>query len=228
MIYGYVRVSTRKQSKERQVRNILAVYPDAVIVEEVYTRRSLDRRKWNWMMGEVVSGDTIVFDSVSRMSGDADEGTAAYMDLFGRGINLVFLNEHHIDTDTYKGALNNLVSLTGTDVDFILDGVNKYLRKLADKQIRLAFEQSEKEVTDLSNRTKGGMETARRHGKQIGQVQGKKLNVKKAVEAKKVILKHSKDFNGTLNDKDVMKLAGIANNTYYKYKAELREEIEVS
>lgn len=227
MIYGYVRVSTRKQSKERQVRNILAAYPDAVIVEEVYTRRSLDRKKWNWLMGEVRKSDTIVFDSVSRMSGNADEGTAAYMGLFDKGINLVFLNEHHIDTDTYKGALKNVVSMTGTEVDFLLEGVNKYLCALATKQIRLAFEQSEKEITDLSERTKGGLETARRHGKQLGQVQGKKLNVKKSAVAKKIILKHSKDFNGSLNDKEVMLLAKVSNNTYYKYKAELRQEVSL-
>ena len=40
---------------------------------------------------------------------------------------------------------------------------------LAKEQIRLAFEQSEKEVQDLHQRTKEGMETARRNGKQIGQ-----------------------------------------------------------
>lgn len=225
MIYGYVRVSTRKQSAERQKRNILAVYPTAEIVEEVYTRRTLDRKKWNWLMGKVVSGDTIAFDSVSRMSGNADEGTAAYMDLFDKGINLVFLNEHHIDTDTYKGALKNVVSMTGTEVDFLLEGLNEYLCALATKQIRLAFEQSEKEITDLSERTIGGMETARRNGKQIGQVVGKKLNVKKAAKSKVLILKHSKDFGGSLLDKEVMVLAGVSNNTYYKYKAELRESL---
>lgn len=36
-IYGYCRISTKKQNIERQVRNILAVHPDAIIVREVYT-----------------------------------------------------------------------------------------------------------------------------------------------------------------------------------------------
>ena len=30
------------------------------------------------------------------------------------------------------------------------------------------------------------------------------------------------DFNGSLNDEDTRKLVGIARNTYYKYKRELR------
>ncbi len=62
--------------------------------------------------------------------------------------------------------------MTGTNVDFILEGVNKYLMSLAMEQIRLAFEQSEKEVQDLHQRTREGIETARLNGKQIGQKQG--------------------------------------------------------
>lgn len=36
-IYGYARISTHKQNIERQVRNIKAVYPTAIIIKEVYT-----------------------------------------------------------------------------------------------------------------------------------------------------------------------------------------------
>lgn len=102
---------------------------------------------------------------------------------------------------------------------------NEYLKRLATKQIKLAFEQSEKEVEDLHQRTKEGIQTARLNGKQIGQRQGAKLNVKKKSPCKDIILKHNKDFNGNLNDSETMKLAGISRNTFYKYKAELIEEI---
>ena len=44
-IYGYCRVSSKKQNIDRQVRNILAVYPTAIIVKEVYTRTSFYGRK---------------------------------------------------------------------------------------------------------------------------------------------------------------------------------------
>ena len=69
------------------------------------------------------------------------------------------------------------------------------------------------------------METARLSGKQIGAVSGKKLNVKKAAPAKELIKKYSKDFDGTLTDAEAMKLIGISNNTYYKYKREMKEAI---
>lgn len=224
MIYGYCRVSTQSQNIERQVRNILAVFPDAEIIREVYTGTTFQGRdKLEKLLKKVRMDDTIVFDSVSRMSRSAEEGFALYQHLFNMGVHLVFLKEPHINTDTYRKALAAKVELTGDKVDFILEGVNRYLMELAKEQIRLAFEQSQKEVDDMRQRTKEGMETARLNNKQIGQKRGAKLHVKKSDAAKKAIQIYSKDFGGLLSDKDVMKLAGISPNTYYKYKAELKK-----
>lgn len=223
-VYGYCRISTKQQSIERQVRNIKGLYSKAVIITESYSGTTIDRPEWNKLYKKVKAGDTVVFDSVSRMSRSADEGFALYEELYNKGIELVFIKEPHINTATYKQALQNNVALTGTNVDFILEGVNKYLMALAKEQIRLAFEQSEKEVEDLHQRTKEGIETARLNGKQIGQKQGAKLVTKKSIKAKELIQKHSKDFDGTLSDVDCMKLIGLARNTYYKYKGEMKAE----
>ena len=222
--YGYCRVSTMKQSIERQIRNVKAVYPDAVIVTDEYTGTKLDRPGWTKLYKQVKPGDTIVFDQVSRMSRDADEGFQVYEELYNKGINLVFLKEPHINTETYKKAMETGVPMTGTNVDFILEGVNKYLLSLAKEQIRLAFDQAEKEVEDLHQRTREGIETARLNGKQIGQVKGAKLTTKKSIQAKEIIRKRSKDFNGDLSDLEVMKLTGIARGTFYKYKREMKSE----
>lgn len=223
MLYGYCRISKAKQSIERQIRNIKAAYPEAVIIQEVFTRTRIDRKEWQKLFNKVKSGDTIVFDSVSRMSGNALDGFEAYETLYRKGVSLVFLKEPHINTSTYQKALENNVQLTGSNVDYILEGVNKYLMALAQEQIRLAFEQSEKEVEDLHQRTREGIETARLNGKQIGQRPGTKLTTKKSIAAKDIIAKHSKDFGGSLSDLEVMQLTGLARNTYYKYKRELRE-----
>lgn len=222
MKYGYCRISRPKQSIERQIRNIKAQYQDSVIVQEVFTRTRMDRRQWQLLMKRAKAGDTIIFDSVSRMSGNAEEGFAAYEELFNRGVNLVFLKEPHINTDTYKKALENNVQLTGSNVDYILEGVNRYLMELAKEQIRLAFEQSEKEVEDLHQRTREGIETARLNGKQIGRKKDAKITTKKSIAAKEIIRKHSRDFSGTLSDVEVMQLTGLSRNTYYKYKRELK------
>jgi DNA invertase Pin-like site-specific DNA recombinase len=103
------------------------------------------------------------------MSRNADEGFCLYEELYNKGIELVFLKEPYINTSTYKKALESNISITGTNIDFILEGVNKYLLSLAKERTRLTFEQSEKEVQDLHQRTKEGIETARFNGKQIGQ-----------------------------------------------------------
>lgn len=223
--YGYCRISTKQQNIERQIRNILSAYPDAEIKTEAYTGTKLEGRKeLEKILKEVRAGDTIIFDSVSRMSRDAEGGFELYQELYQKGVELVFLKEPHINTKTYKKALQGRIEPTGTKVDLILDGINAYLLELAKEQIKIAFEQAEKEVLDLRQRTKEGIETARRNGKQIGQEQGKKFNIKKAAPAKEKIKKYSRDFDGTLPDAEVMKLVGLARNTYYKYKKELREE----
>ena len=221
-IYGYCRVSTMKQNIERQIRNIKEKYPDAIIVTDEYTGTKLDRPGWTKLYKTLQPGDTVVFDQVSRMSRDADEGFRVYEDLFNLGVNLIFLKEPHINTETYKKAMETGVPLTGTNVDFILEGVNKYLLTLAKEQIRLAFDQAEKEVEDLHQRTREGIATARLNGKQIGQPKGAKLTTKKSVKAKETILKRSKDFNGDLSDLEMIKLTGLARGTYYKYKRELK------
>lgn len=223
--YGYTRKSTTKQNIERQIRNIKAQYPAAVIIQETYTGTKIDRKEWNKLFSKVKAGDTIIFDSVSRMSRNADEGFNTYEALYNRQVNLVFLKEPHINTSVYRAALENAVPMTGTSVDFILEGVNKYLMALAKEQIKIAFEQAEKEVSDLHQRTKEGIETARLNGKQIGQPAGVKLTTKKSIAAKEIIRKRSKDFEGELSDIEVMKITGLARNTYYKYKKELKAEV---
>ena len=223
-VYGYCRISTRRQSIERQIRNIKAAYAYATIIQEIYTGTTHTRPEWNKLYKRVKSGDVIVFDSVSRMSRNAEEGFALYEELYNRGVELVFLKEPHINTETYKRALENHVALTGTPVDYILEGINKYLMSLAKEQIRIAFDQSEKEVTDLHQRTKEGIETARLNGKQIGQKPGIKLKVKKEAPAKEKIKKLNKDFGGMLNNEETWKLIGISKMTFYKYKREIIEE----
>ena len=235
--YGYCRVSTAKQNIERQVRNILAEYPEAIIIKEVYTGTKFQGRvELNKLLKLIRTGDTIIFDSVSRMSRDAVEGFQLYKELFAKGVKLVFLKEPHIDTDTYKNAMDLRlagikVATNDEDADGLINGileaVNIYVLKLAERQIQLVFEQAEKEVEDLHQRTREGIETARLNGKQIGVAAGSKLITKKSIRAKEMIRKYSRDFDGHLNDKECLRLIGISRASYYKYKAALKQEYMV-
>ena len=234
MVYGYCRISTKKQSIERQIRNIKVAFPEAFIVEEAYTGTSVNRPEWNKLYRALKENDVVIFDSVSRMSRNAAEGFALYKELFDRNIRLVFLKERHIDTDSYREALNGIVSQQFESgdkaadelVNAIMAAVNKFMMNKVEQDIFKAFEQAEKEVSDLRQRTSEGIQTARINGKQIGAVKGTTHITKKSNAAKPLIIKFSKDFEGNLSDKNCMKIIGIANNTYYKYKRELRTENE--
>ena len=149
------------------------------------------------------------------------------------GVRLVFIKEPHINTDTYKEQLNKQIRIdtslgdeaTTKLMSSIADALSVYAMDLAEKQIKLAFEQSEKEVADLRKRTSEGLITAKLNGKQVGRVQGKKYESQKAKIAKERIKKISKTFEGNLADAECIEMLNISRNSFYKYKAELKAEI---
>lgn len=251
-VYGYCRISTMKQNIKRQISNIKAQYPEAVIVTEEYTGTKMDERpNWTKLYKQLKDGDTVVFDQVSRMSRDAEEGFKVYQELYERGCELIFLKEPHINTASYrealKGSLKVDVKSGDKDTDDLISGimtaVNKFMMAKVKGDIKKAFDQAEKEVEDLHQRTREGLREVKRRNdelifkygseeearkdpdwRQRGQLKGAKLTTKKSIAAKEIIQKHSKDFNGTLSDAEVMKLCGIARGTFYKYKRELKAE----
>jgi DNA invertase Pin-like site-specific DNA recombinase len=248
-IYGYCRISTPKQNIQRQIDNITSKFPEAEIITEEYTGTKIDRPEWSKLYKQVKheisrkENVTIVFDEVSRMSRNAEEGFSLYKELFSSGVNLVFLKEPYINTETYRNATKqNTVSMTGTDVDIILKAVNEYLMILAESQIKMAFESAQKEVDYLHKRTSEGVRRAKRNGKRVGTQPGDKLSVKKKEPIKLLITEITKRKKG-LTDTEIIAIlrskkvmiteqngttkevsAGLARNTYYKYKAELRSE----
>lgn len=236
VIYGYVRISTQKQSMQRQINNIKKRYPNAVIIQEIYTGTKLDRPKWNKLFAAVQKNPNclIVFDEVSRMSRDADEGYELYMKLYDMGISLEFIKEPHINTDTYRQALDSAIRIDISSGDSaadklissVIEALNEFMKAKVKQDIRLAFNQAEKEVEYLHQRTREGIATARLNGKQIGRKPETVIITQKSIKAKEIIKKFSKSFNGTLKDIDVIKLAGITPNSYYKYKRELKETLE--
>lgn len=241
--FGYARISRKTQNIERQIDNIKSVYPDALIVKEAYTGTKVEGRKeFEKLLRIVKSGDKIVFDSVSRMSRNAEEGIRLYKELYNNGVELVFLKEPQINTETYKRELEKEIGTVTTGdrdadelVNTILKALTRYTMSLAEKQIKIAFDQAQKEVDDLHERTREGIRVVKERNarimagiedgkvKQIGQRTGAKLNIKKSVAVKAQIIKLSKEFNGSNTDVEVMTITGVARNTYYKYKKELTE-----
>lgn len=228
-IYGYARVSTKTQNLERQIIEIekeqAKRYPNNTITKiykDKFKGTTLNREEWQKLYNRVKENDTIIFESVDRLSRNAKEGVEVYQELYTRGVNLIFINDPLINTDNYKKSLNEKLSLTGiAEADFYIEATNKLLLHLAKKQVKIAFEQAQKDNEARSRRIKEGQATTT---KKIGIEKGRKLKTKKSKQYKPIILESSKDFKGTMTDAELMKNLGLSRNTFYKYKRELKQE----
>lgn len=243
-IYGYVRVSTLEQNKERQIKNILDQYPKAVIMTEEYTGKTMDRPVWSKLYSKLKKGDVVVFDEVSRMSRNAEEGFKVYQELFEKGCQLIFLKEPYLNTDVFSGQIQRATVKTGKD--YLDQGLKIILMGVAEEQIKIAFEQSQAETDLRAQRAGEGIAEAKKHNEelevlypdtykdhpeysQIGREKGDKLTIKKAEPIKALIRKYSRDFDGTLSD---MELLGVLSTKTVKIPNKKRsgkvEEREIS
>ena len=102
--YGYCRISTKKQNIDRQVRNILTQYPNAIIIKEIFTGTKFQGRKYLEKLLKIIKpGDMIIFDSVSRMSRNVDEGFLLYEELYKKMFLLFFWKNHTLIPIHTKG-----------------------------------------------------------------------------------------------------------------------------
>lgn len=227
MIYGYCRISTKRQSLQRQIDNMKKYEIEnnikIDIFTEVYTGTETDRKVYQSLKKKLKAGDTLIFDSVSRMSRNTEEGVQEYFELYQKGIKLIFLKERYIDTEVYDKAKNQQIQKTGNRItDILLSAIEEVLRVIAVEQIEKAFQQSEKEVQDLRVRTSEALRIKKAEGVVLGRKEGSKIETKKAREMKEKIKKLSKSFSGSLKDVEVIEILKINRNTYFKYKKELK------
>lgn len=224
---------------QRQIRNILKKYPNARIIQLTHCGATvIGYKEFEKVIKEVKENKRgkkykLVFDSVSRMSRNAKDGSSLYKELFNCGVEIEFLKDPTINTEVYRKTLQSqkieMKATTGdqaTDefLNTMIEAFNKYTMELATKQIETAFAQAEKELDNIHKNTADGLQTAKERGKRVGTPKGTKLVTKKSKRAKAIILEHSKTFGGSLSDMECMKLAEVTMKTYYNYKRELKAE----
>ena len=238
-VIGIARISRKTQNIQRQIRNIQKIYPNARIIKITCSgTKVIGYKEFEKVINEAKKNKgkkkyKLVFDSASRMSRDSESGCTLYEDLFNHNVSIEFLKEPHINTDVFRKALDNQIKLqikTGNEatdklINTVIKALNDYTIALAKEQIKKVFDQAQKELEDIHTRTSEGLETAKSEGKRVGTPKGTKLVTKKSLEAKEIIIKYSKSFEGPLNDDECRKLAGISRNSFYKYKQELKNEI---
>lgn len=238
-IYGYARISTARQSLTRQVKNILAAYPAAEIITETFTGRTTRRPEWCKLKAKALKqaargeATTIIFDEISRMSRNADEGIEEYKQLYAAGVNLVFLKDSGCNTAVYQQAAQQALTIPtdgqSKEISSFLQAletaVNTLIESLAAAAIRAAFERSQAEVDYLRQRTKEGIQAS---SKQAGRPKGKAAKPSRiAAEITEAIQKHHRDMHGGqgLTDGEIIEMIrgrhggkGCSRNTYYRCK----------
>lgn len=108
MIYGYARVSTAAQCRDRnsleEQVSALQSYGCQAIVEEAFSGKTMERPKFQKLLEVLHSGDTLVVCKLDRFARTAIEGVQTVRALFERGVRVHILNMGLIE-NTLTGNL---------------------------------------------------------------------------------------------------------------------------
>lgn len=111
MLYGYARVSSKEQSLERQIQELLkyGVEEKNIKKEKMSAKNFKDRKVYNNLVKQCKAGDTIVFSSLDRFSRSISETVKQIEELKEKKVNAYFIKEQ-IGTET-KGVAGLLLSV---------------------------------------------------------------------------------------------------------------------
>ena len=187
MVFGYARVSTMEQSLDLQLDALLK---EGIPQKNIYTDKVSStkeaRKSLSKLLKYVRDGDTIVVWKLDRLARSLIHFTNLMTRLKEKGVRFRSITEPFIDT-TEKSSHS----------EFIIN-------------IFAALAQLERDI--IIERTKAGLESARRRGKILGAPKGlSKKNQQKAVLCEEY-------FNdGILTVTEICERLNISRATYYKY-----------
>lgn len=187
--FAYVRVSSKEQNINRQLDTMRSLGIDErdMFIDKA-SGKDTNREKYQALKSIVREGDTVVFDSITRLSRNMNDIKKEYEWFTTNKINLQFVKEPMLNTtndktDVMKQAINDIIlTLLG------------------------AFAQQERE--NIKQRQKEGIESAKARGKHLGrpkatltkeqQLQFEKLYTKwKANEITATAMMHDLDMKRT-------------------------------
>lgn len=183
-IFGYARVSTQDQELARQIDALEKYGVDQIFTEKI-TGTKAHRPQLDKLKDKLREGDTVVIESLSRLGRSTKDLLALLEEWNGQGVKLVSLKEQ-IDTTTPTGKL--LVTVLS------------------------ALSQFERDI--IVQRTKEGLESARKRGRNGGRPKADPAKVKKAIK-----LYHAQ----THSIKEITAICGISQATLYRALAAQQE-----
>lgn len=187
MVFGYARVSTAEQSLDLQLDALLK---EGIKQKNIYTDKvsstKEERKSLVKLLNYVREGDTIVVWKLDRLARSLIHFTKLMSELDEKGVKFRSITESFIDT-TKKSSQS----------EFIIN-------------IFAALAQLERDI--IIERTKAGLESARRRGRVLGAPKGiSKKNKQKAVLCEEYFKE------GKLTVSEICERLDISRATYYKY-----------
>ena len=203
MIYGYVRISTNKESQKTDRQKLtLERYAadnnfkyDAIIEERISgTVKAENRPLYRDLKTRLREGDILVVSDLDRLGRDADDTIRECKDLKAKGIKLIALDIPYMNEwdNTIDDSMYNMV------IDIV---------------ITLKAHMAEQEREKTVQRIKQGLDAARAKGKTLGRP-------KKAELSKEFIREYERFKNGDYGEMTktgFAKYLGIGRSTLYKY-----------
>ncbi|PEY27559.1 integrase [Bacillus cereus] len=200
--FGYVRVSSKDQNEERQIQNMknLGIEERDIFIDKE-SGKNMERENYQMLKRLVRTGDTIVFDSLTRLGRNMNDTLEEFRYYEKHKVNLQFIKEPYINVN-YTGESTN---------DVIQSAIQK-----ATLTILSAF--AEKERIDIKQRQAEGIALARKQGRRLG---------RPPVEITEKFTDAYKEWkSGSITAVGAMKKYDIKRSSFYKLAKQYEERMK--
>lgn len=187
--FGYVRVSSKEQNEARQIETMhLEGIDERDMFIDKTSGKDFERPKYQLLKQMVREGDTVVFDSITRMGRNMTETLGEYDWFVNNGVQLRFVKEPDINTSDAKD-----------------DIMKKAMQKII---LTLLAAFAEKEREEIKTRQAEGIAVAKKNGVKFGRPE---------VELPKEWDKYYRQWKAKkISAVEFMEAIGMAKATFYR------------
>ena len=217
--FGYERISTKeergKQKFTRQDKKLEAWQQQnnikfVFVGKDDASGKNFDREEWQRIDKLAGKGDGIVFTDISRFTrGDTEEGYKKYMELFDKGVCLVFIDNPTVNTEYIKELLN-IAEEQNILTKVMVESIVKLLIIAELNKVEQERHSIIKRITDGINASE------KKSGRPVGKLD--KMNPELEQDIKAFL------EDRTIKQVDLMNKHNISRNTLKKYVELVKEQ----